>query len=507
MSIVLGLGGVSFLVGRIFAPTLLLEWGPALRGSVSFGFWCFLGGLVFWSSSKFLLLQVAKQGGWSRALRMWIVLGLRTAPALLLLGVILEGLSWAALTAYNPAFGVPRFAWGPEIRQRVATLFLRLDLDMGTRGRDSWILPGAFLQALLLGDRQSLDPRVMVLFRQAGILHILALSGFHLNLLLSGTLPLRKAYDWTLTQLSKHSRMPPLWLTRLVEASGFLVLSTILLVYCTIAVPGPGLFRAALMAIVSLGWGFLKYPGGFWAGYWGSMVVLLLLDPTFLEHWGFILSYLSLGGLVLFSGPIFLALRTIVGDFVARYLSTGLAAVWITTPFFLATTFESEGLIVNGIIAGPLVGWVVTLWAALGFLWLLFQLPLISHLLGYVALGTEKILLGIRVIPPLGGEIFLVGGLWLGLGGLIGGWYLWYGAVREPRLRLPPLSARFPGGPRFLDEEAIRAKLHDQSLRQGKDPRPFAPGFEPSGVGTGSRSGSPYPSLVKDLPAGEGIRN
>lgn len=44
--------------------------------------------------------------------------------------------------------------------------------------------PRAFVEALLLGNRENIDPEVNASFRDAGVIHILALSGLHVGILL-----------------------------------------------------------------------------------------------------------------------------------------------------------------------------------------------------------------------------------------------------------------------------------------------------------------------------------
>ena len=321
--------------------------------------------------------------------------------------------------------------------------------------------PGAFLSALLLGDRSALDPRVSFLFREAGVLHILALSGFHLGLLMGLIRPISSGYKRGMVYLSAKRTMPAPWMYRGIETFASVLLLLILGLYCSIALPGPGLFRAALMVGVSQTGRMVKVNISVWESFWISFIVLLTLDPGYVGHWGFALSYLALGGLLLGSSPIQRFVRQGTGWFPGWYVSSGIAAVWGTLPFFLIF-HPTMGLVLNGILLGPFLGWVVTLWAILGGLWLCIPVSLVQSLISLLATFTRVLLLSGRIIPAIQGEfVWVLGwGLWLFFAYLIARSHSWYGVHHHDRLRFPSVPPVFPGSPGFFHEKKVRTKLY-----------------------------------------------
>jgi ComEC/Rec2-related protein len=329
--------------------------------------------------------------------------------------------------------------------------------------------PGGFLAALLLGNRDMLDQRIMVLFRQAGLLHILALSGFHLGLILGVSTRVATWYQHIIPKIAKKGFLPPFWFTRLLEHLGRWLVLCFCIIYCLVAIPGPGLYRAALMAGFMQIQKLLNLRSNFWHGYWLSMIVLLLADPDYITHWGFILSYLALFGLVWAAKPLEGVVKPFLGRFLAWYGSTGIAAVWATIPFFLATTYQAQGLAINGIMVGPLMGWVVTLWAFLGALWLILPLPQIDNILSSLGQATYVLLLQGRLVPALSIPPLVLLSIWVLVGVLIGVYQYWYSGSNDNRLRLSSVSAQFPGTPGIFYEKAIWPKLHDQSESSRKN--------------------------------------
>ena len=355
-----------------------------------------------------------------------------------------------------------------DLRQTWTESFSRLDRERSTGS----IQPGAFLTALLLGDRSALDPRVPVLFRDSGVLHVLALSGFHLGLLAAMAQPFRLAYRWLMERFKRARRIPPRALYRGVELSGAFVFGLALLAYCGVAVPGPGLYRAVLMVLFTTAAQTLKIPWKTLDSYWASMVVLLVIDPSFVEDWGFGLSYLALFGLVCAEPKIRALISRWSLPFLGAYFGSGIAALWGAVPYL--NLVAGVPLVLNGILTGPFFAMLIVVWAVGGLLWLLFPVGFVGEALRFLADITEAALFRLRLLPPLElvptvhiGSIVV----WICLTILILLPYYWYRALAHDRLRFAPIPQVPPGEGGLLDEKTLRPKLHGRPSRPKPDRR------------------------------------
>ena len=138
------------------------------------------------------------------------------------------------------------------------------------------------MKALLLGEKGWLDQETKELYRRSGIIHILAVSGLHISLVGLG-----------ITGLLRQIHAPKC-LQRLLAP---LVVS----IYCLMAGPGPSSVRALIMYLTSaLGYRIGRTPD-FLTSLSLAEIFLLLRQPLFLYHTGFLFSFaaaLSIGALM-----------------------------------------------------------------------------------------------------------------------------------------------------------------------------------------------------------------
>jgi competence protein ComEC len=143
--------------------------------------------------------------------------------------------------------------------------------------------PRGVIEALVLGQRQNVDPEVTKSFRDAGVIHILALSGLHVGIIL---LILRVLTKRILRM--KYGR----WIQSVVLI--FLLWSFALLTGMS-----PSIMRAVTMfSFVAIGLN-LKRKGSVYHSLTLSAFVLLLFDPRLLFQVGFQLSYMAVFSIVL----------------------------------------------------------------------------------------------------------------------------------------------------------------------------------------------------------------
>ncbi|MDR0599825.1 MAG: ComEC/Rec2 family competence protein [Treponema sp.] len=223
-------------------------------------------------------------------------------------------------------------------------------------GGKSW---GGLAAALLLGTRENLDDGLSLSFRDAGLSHILALSGMHLAFL-SALLALALKGP-----LGKKGAV--------LGGLAFIIL------YVFLVGPQPSLVRAAIMYVlgsVLVLSGTIRQP---LALLGLSFLIQLLWDPPSALGLSFILSYLALGGLLLLSGPLEVLLRGMMPPLLSGGLSAALGAFIATAPVAAACfgVLRPVG-VAAGLIAAPLSGLFMTLsLAALGC----GNIPLLGFLL------------------------------------------------------------------------------------------------------------------------------
>jgi len=151
--------------------------------------------------------------------------------------------------------------------------------------------PRALIEALVLGQRQNVDPTISQNFRDAGVIHILALSGLHVGILL---LILKFCLKWML---------------RLTYGMVFQTILIIALLWSFALLTGmsPSIMRAVMMfSFIAIGMN-LKRKGSVFHSLTISALVLLFIDSRLLFHVGFQLSYTAVLAIVLLQ-PLFASL-------------------------------------------------------------------------------------------------------------------------------------------------------------------------------------------------------
>ncbi len=160
-----------------------------------------------------------------------------------------------------------------------ATLFLRLREWLTARMAES-LQPGArgLARAILTGDRGELEPDDLARYRDAGIFHILAVSGLHVGIvgylafLLGGALPLKRRGRYVLA---------------LAVIVGFTLLT---------GARAPAL-RACLMSGLFLGGRILGRPAHLGTSVAAAGLFLLALNPLALWDISFQLSFVAAAGI------------------------------------------------------------------------------------------------------------------------------------------------------------------------------------------------------------------
>ena len=208
-------------------------------------------------------------------------------------------------------------------------------------------------RALLLGDRSGIDPELREAYQRAGVVHLLAISGLHVGLLLA-------LVHVLLSPLSgRKSRM-----------LRFVVSLTALWGYAILAGLGPSVVRAAVMFSL---WALAVYMRreGESLHFLGLAALLMLgiLNPYWLFQAGFQLSFTAVWGILAFA-PVFRSLWPYKDPIPAKiggWIALSLAAQLGVLPLSLYYFHQFPWMFLAGsILLVPLLG--ILLGLALAFL-------------------------------------------------------------------------------------------------------------------------------------------
>ncbi len=303
------------------------------------------------------------------------------------------------------------------------------------------------LIGLLAGDRSSIPDTLQNGFRRAGIVHVLAISGFHI-VLLSGILLL----------LLKATRMP--------HSAASALSIFLMLVYAPVTGGSPAVYRAVFMfSVVQIGL-LLERKADSLNSLGVALFILTIFDPNILWNVGFQLSASATAGIIAFGkrSPFTAKREFLRKSRLWKFLENGIfSAVWITvvatvsTAPFLVWSFHSLSPI--SILGNICVVPLVSLGMQAGIFALLLPVPFIAStfckaagflfrisafLVGKISAVTiASVTVGpfpVWVLILAGFGIFTVGAfrknIWarrvsLGILIVFGGYFIWDESVRK----------------------------------------------------------------------------
>lgn len=208
----------------------------------------------------------------------------------------------------------------------------------------------AFVEALLFGEQNHINEQIMASYQSLGIIHILAISGSHVSLLVSMIFLIGIRIGIT------RERM-------------FLFLFLLIPVYVLLAGASPSVIRAGLMTMIGIVvfW-FPHYVNPLDALSIACML-MLFIQPYYVFHAGFQLSFLVTGALLL---SVNLILKSNGGYFKQIWLVT-LIAQLIVFPLILYYFYEISLLsLIANLIFIPLFSFVILPMAIFSYLFHLF---------------------------------------------------------------------------------------------------------------------------------------
>lgn len=181
---------------------------------------------------------------------------------------------------------------------RAALLDVTAPLSPQARG----LVPGA-----AIGDTSRLPEEIADDMRVSGLTHVTAVSGGHFAVVVA-----------VLTLLCSVARVP--------RAARVVLVALAALAFVALVRPEPAVLRAAVMAGFALTGVALGRPARSAPALAGAVVGLLVVDPWLARSYGFVLSAVATGGLVLLAAPLAARLAPWTGSAAAFALAVPTAA-------------------------------------------------------------------------------------------------------------------------------------------------------------------------------------
>ena len=242
------------------------------------------------------------------------------------------------------------------------------------------------IQALLLGQRQDISEEIYNNYAAAGVIHILAVSGLHVGIIL-----------WLL-----HKLFSPLERRKKGRVLKTIILIALLWLFAILAGLSPSVVRAVTMfSFVAVGLQ-IKRRTSVMNTLFMSMMVLLLVRPQLIFEVGFQLSYLAVFSIVLLQ-PILYRLLEPKNKLIKYFwglLTVTIAAQAGVLPLSLFYFHQFPGLFfISNLVILPFMGLILALGIVVMILALLNLLPefltefysfLISSLNNFVELMAKK---------------------------------------------------------------------------------------------------------------------
>ncbi len=247
-----------------------------------------------------------------------------------------------------------------------------------------------FINAFLLGKRDTLNEKIKSDFRKAGIFHVLALSGLHMAMLFTFVFGI-------------------LVLFNIKKKSTYLITGILLILFTIIAGLKYSLFRALIMALCVVIIKIFQRDSDYLNSLFTAGFIIVLVDPVSVFSISFQLSFLATLGILLFYKPVFNKLSNIrfskykAGHFILSSFSVTICAQILIIPLLLHY-FGVFYLIsfLSNLIVVPLVG-VIAFICITGFI--TFFIPLFSKAFFSVAEILTEVLF--RIVKVFSNMSFL----------------------------------------------------------------------------------------------------
>lgn len=218
----------------------------------------------------------------------------------------------------------------------------------------------SLLEAMILGDKSNLDNSVKLLYSNAGIYHIIAISGLHISII---------------------SGMLAIIANKISRRFGNIFVISALIFYCILTGASPSTVRAVIMtSIVLIGFIIHKTPDMI-SSLCTAAILILIYQPMYLFDVGFQFSFSAVLGIAVISRNISDIIKI---KKLKNLLNANLAVYFMTKPIsaYYFFTFSFIDIIVNIIIL-PFVSFIVLFGIITGIVGL-FSLSIAKFCVGIV---------------------------------------------------------------------------------------------------------------------------
>lgn len=187
----------------------------------------------------------------------------------------------------------------------------------------------AMAYAILFGDDSYVDDDVMDAFREAGLSHLIAVSGLHITVLFAFVM-----FFITNLKVNKYISFP--------------IVAIVLVFYAYLCSFSPSVVRAIILSLVI----FLAKLSGRKFDMLNSLgfacIITLLVNPLYLFHLGFLLSYSCMFSITLFSKNLNKISKGVFRKIISMFV-VSLSATFGILPFSIKyfSTFSLTSLIAN----------------------------------------------------------------------------------------------------------------------------------------------------------------
>lgn len=225
--------------------------------------------------------------------------------------------------------------------------------------------------AVLTGDKVILETEVNEIYKEAGIVHLLAVSGLHISFLM-----MLLAFLLKKCKVNKYVN--------------FAIIFSILIFYCWVCGFTPSVLRATIMSCVFLlatlfGKEYDRLSTLSFAGF-----VILFINPLFAFDIGFLMSFCCVFAIFTIFDPIVKGLRKIFPSFVANALAISLSAQIGVFPFL---TMIGGELNLLSVFANFVIIPIFSLLYPLLFVFVFISIiPYLGYILKLIEWGFEAIL-------------------------------------------------------------------------------------------------------------------
>ncbi len=283
-------------------------------------------------------------------------------------------------------YGISCYGGGSVTGQKsngLSSVFYRLRVSLYDQCRAIFGEESALPLALLLGYRDDLPDDIQNAFSDAGVAHILAVSGLHVTLLASAVLLLLKPFH-----LSPAARMT--------------VIGVFLAVYCVITGFSAPVVRASLLLMIGMLAAVMKRRSDPLTSLSAAFLLILLADPLQLYTASFILSFSAVAGMIVF-GDLFSTVKprnAVIAALWNWWKTTFAATLGTVLPVILYFhNFSVIGLLINPLICA-LIGVMQPVYAVIFVIGCIY-LPFGNFLAGVFSCVTRFFTEGVTFLSRL----------------------------------------------------------------------------------------------------------